>query len=215
VRDLQENSDNAVRLAQQMAHDLNALRSWEKELLAKCKSTTQSLERAKFSNQFLRESIRIFQSHLTVNDMQLAHMIYDDIAWHSFEPYKRGVLKIRRKVTDKLKKRCVALRDNFFFIFAFNCNDTEAPLDVYRLENVHLTTKDERLPAHAFELIFRDRSMVICAANEGIMNGWMKALGFARMWYDEDGQRIPEVPSPRKQGSSSLLRVARRLRDVF
>ena len=112
----------------------------------------------------------------------------------------------------------MALRDNFFFVFA-SCGDEDEPVEVIRLERVEVIAGDEKVPQHSFHLKLRERSLLICAADEAIKDGWMKALIFAKVWYDEDSSQRPSF-SPRRQNSvsgssSSILRVARRLRDAF
>ena len=105
--------------------------------------------------------------------------------------------------------------DNFFFIFKVGAEDDDVPLDVIWLTEVTVNTSISevyRYPANTFEVKTRDRHVLLCAASAGIMEKWMKKIGFAKCWFDVE--EYSRLRSPRanfeKDSPKSIFSFARK-----
>ena len=133
--------------------------------------------------------------------MELAKILYDkELPWEGFpQNTKRGVLKIQLK--GKWRKRLVALRDNF--IFLFRPSNEEYPIDCIKLVNVVISTDHRKLPPNSFCVKTSSiKQLLFCAASFEIMTQWMQALTFTKPWYEE----VPNVINLRVKKASNLVR---------
>lgn len=161
------------------------LANQETEQLAKlCTRATEDIDHLNRRNHYLREKIQFLEANINTSDYDMARILYEDeISWHSFPPtVKRGVLKIYLK--GKWKKRLVALRDNFMFLFR---SENEQPSEIIKLVDVVVSSDHRKLPANSFcvKTSSKQGNWLFCAANFSIMTQWMQALTFTKPWYEE------------------------------
>lgn len=117
---------------------------------------------------------------------------------------------------DKWRKRHVLLKDNF--VLLFKPQDSSAPADVLWLDRASIEPQPAKLVGEkfAFRLNTKKRTLLVCAANDKIMVGWMKELSFPTPWYEaddldvvlEEPHKVQPSPPLKRFPSTALLSPA-------
>lgn len=199
-------------LASELHCDLVAAQDGADELSAKRMEAESEASKLVRTMENMRGKLKLLEENFNQSDEVLASLVYGNLSMARFgTDVKKGVLKVKRP-HDKWRKRHVLLKDNF--VLLFKPEDSTTPADVLWLDRVAIEPQSAKLVGEkfAFRLNTRKRTLLVCAANDKIMVGWMKELSFPTPWYEADDFEVASEPPrivapspPMKRFPSSAL----------